>query len=194
MDRNKIRIIKEEILSENRYVLKNVHFHYLRINGEWQLQSREIYQTRNGAAILLYNKEHNKVLLVQQFRMPTCLNGNATGMLIEVCAGLLEGDNTDACIKREVREETGYSITTVEKVYEAYMSPGATTESLHFYIGEYTYEMKSETGGGKEEEQEDIELMEIHFSDALKMIKDGSIKDAKTIMLLQYAQINRLLV
>ena len=188
-----IRILSTEILSDNWYILKKVSYEYKRKNGSWQQQSREAYDRGNGATILLYNKENNTVILTRQFRLPTYINGNDTGMMIESCAGLLDKDNPEDCIKRETEEETGYRVKEVKKVYEIYMSPGSVTEILYFFTGEYSKDMKTDEGGGIEHEQEEIEVLEIPFSKALNMMETGEIKDAKTIILLQYAQLKNLL-
>ncbi len=188
-----VKIIEEKVLSNNWYVLKKIIFNYKNKQGEWQNQSREAYDRGNGATILLYNKESQTVVLTEQFRMPTYINGNETGMLIEACAGLLDKDNPEDCIRRETEEETGYRIGKVTKVFEAYMSPGSVTEILYFFVAEYTKAMKVNDGGGAEDEQENIDVLELPFSKALEMITTGEIKDGKTIMLLQYAQINDLM-
>ncbi|MDC6384757.1 GDP-mannose pyrophosphatase NudK [Flagellimonas taeanensis] len=185
-----IRNIKKELLSDNWYTLNRVTFEYQREDGTWEAQVREAYDRGNGAVILLYNTKKGTVVLTRQFRMPTYLNGNADGMMIEACAGLLEKGNAEQTIKKEVEEETGYKIDKVKKVFEAYMSPGSVTEILYFFIGEYEASMKVSEGGGAEDETENIEVLEISFDEALEMVKTGEIKDAKTIMLLQYAQIN----
>lgn len=188
-----IKIIEEKVLSNNWYVLKKLTFDYRNKKGEWQTQSREAYDRGNGATILLYNIENQTVVLTEQFRMPTYVNGNETGMLIEACAGLLDKDNPEDCIRRETEEETGYRIGEVKKVFEAYMSPGSVTEILYFFVAEYSKAMKVNDGGGAEHEQENIEVLEIPFKDALAMIKTGEIKDGKTIMLLQYLSLNNIL-
>ncbi|WP_337040724.1 GDP-mannose pyrophosphatase NudK [Emticicia sp. 17c] len=188
----RVKNVNTEILSDNWYVLRKVSFEWQKKNGEWQKQSREAYDRGNGAVILLYNKETRKVILTRQFRMPTYLNGNKTGMLIEACAGLLDKDDAENCIRRETEEETGYKINDVKKVYEAYMSPGSVTEILYFFVAEYTREQKITDGGGVADE-EDIEVLELDFAQTLEMINNGEIKDGKTIMLLQYAQINQLI-
>jgi GDP-mannose pyrophosphatase NudK len=185
---NKIRIQKTEILSANWYTLRKITFDLLQKNGEWLTQHREAYDRGNGAVILLYNISKKTVILTRQFRMPTYLNGNETGMLIEACAGLLDADNAEDCIRKETQEETGYSIENVQKVYEAYMSPGSVTEILYFFVAEYHENQKVTAGGGVVGE-EDIEVLELDFSYTLEMIKSGEIRDAKTIMLLQYLQI-----
>jgi nudix-type nucleoside diphosphatase (YffH/AdpP family) len=112
--------------------------------------------------------------------------------LIEACAGVLDNDNPEDCIKRETEEETGYKISKLEKIFEAYMSPGSVTELLHFYIAEYADDMKVNEGGGLKEEGENIEVLEINFEKAIEMIVSGEIKDAKTIMLLQHLLIKNL--
>lgn len=184
-----INIVKTEILSDNWYVLRKITYEYTKKNGAKFIQSREAYDRGNGATILLYNKEQNTVILTRQFRLPTFVNGNETGMLIEACAGLLDKDNAEDCIRRETEEETGYKIKDVQKIFEAYMSPGSVTEILHFFIAEYAKEMKVTEGGGVEDEEENIEVLEMKIEKALKMIEDGEIKDGKTIMLLQYVKL-----
>ncbi|MFD1166789.1 GDP-mannose pyrophosphatase NudK [Sphingobacterium daejeonense] len=188
-----IKILKTEILSDNWYILKKVTYEYIKKDGTKQIQSREAYDRGNGAVILLYNKENRTVILTRQFRVPTYINGNETGMLIEACAGLLDNDNPEDCIRRETEEETGFKISEVQKIFEAYMSPGSVTEILYFFIAEYTKEMKINEGGGVEHEEENIEVLELSIEDAVKMIKNGEIKDAKTIMLLQYICLNNIL-
>jgi GDP-mannose pyrophosphatase NudK len=188
-----VKIIDTTVLSNNWYTLRKVTFDYLKKNGKWQTQNREAYDRGNGATILLYNKDLKTVVLTRQFRLPTYLNGNKTGMLIEACAGLLDKDNPEDCIRRETEEETGYKISHVQKVMEAYMSPGSVTEILYFFVAEYTKEMKMTEGGGLEHDQEDIEVLELPIDEALQMVESGAIKDAKTIMLLQYAQIHKLI-
>jgi len=188
-----VSVIEEKILSNNWYILKKITFDYRDSSGNWTRQAREAYDRGNGAVILLYNKENQTVILTRQFRMPTYVNGNESGMLIEACAGLLDKDNAEDCIRKETEEETGYRISKIEKIFEAYMSPGSVTEILYFFVAEYQKDMKVSDGGGAEAEQENIEVLEIPFKDALAMIKTGEIKDGKTIMLLQYAQIEGLL-
>ncbi|MDB4922014.1 GDP-mannose pyrophosphatase NudK [Mucilaginibacter sp.] len=187
-----VKILDTEILSDNWYTLKKITFE-IDHNGTTVKHNREAYDRGNGATILLYNRDTKSVVLTRQFRMPTYINGNASGYLIEACAGLLDADNAEDCIRRETEEETGFKVTHVEKIFEAYMSPGSVTEILYFFIAGYTREMKVTEGGGLSEEEENIEVLELPFSVALAMIKNGKIKDAKTIMLLQYAALNKLI-
>lgn len=193
MKSDNIRILKTEILSDNWYTLRKVTYEQLQKNGSWSTQSREAYDRGNGAAILLYNIHAGSVVLTRQFRLPSYLNGNTTGMLIESCAGLLELDDAEACIKKETEEETGYRITKPKKIFEAYMSPGSVTEILHFFIAEYNGAMKVGEGGGLAHEQENIEVLELPFDSALDMIDNGEIRDGKTIMLLQYLKLKGIL-
>ncbi|MCL4124233.1 UNVERIFIED_CONTAM: hypothetical protein GTU68_048346 [Idotea baltica] len=192
MNNNRIRNIKKELLSDNWYTLNKFSFEYQKDDGSWEEQHREAYDRGNGAAILLYNKKKGAVILTRQFRMPTYVNGNEDGMMIEVCAGLLDGDNPEDCIRKETEEETGYRIDNVTKVIETYMSPGSVTEILYLFIGAYEDRMKVGEGGGAEDETENIEVLEFPFEQAMQMIASGEIKDAKTIMLLQYAAIHDL--
>jgi nudix-type nucleoside diphosphatase (YffH/AdpP family) len=191
--KQKVKNIKTQILSDNWYTLNNISFDYRLRSGEWVEQSRESYDRGNGATILLLNKKKRTIILIRQFRMPTYVNGNSSGMMIETCAGLLDGNDPVTCIIKETEEETGYRIKNVKKLFELYMSPGAVTEIIHFFIAEYDEKMKVSEGGGLKSEHEDIDILEIDFNKALNMIGSGEIKDAKSIILLQYAQINNLL-
>ncbi len=193
MTNTNVQIKHIEVLADNWYTLRKVVFEYQKKDGTWETQSREAYDRGNGAAILLYNPQQQTVILTRQFRMPTYLNGNTSGMLIEACAGLLDKDNPEDCIRRETEEETGYRVTDVRKVFELYMSPGSVTEILYFFVGEYTSDMKTHDGGGAADEQENIEVLEMPFAQAVEMMQSGEIKDAKTVILLQYAQVNKLL-
>ncbi len=193
MKNEKVKNLTTEILSNNWYTLKKLTFDYLTKEGVWQRHVREAYDRGNGATILLYNKSQRSVILTRQFRAPTYINGNETGMLIETCAGLLDADNPEDCIKKETQEETGYKISDVTKVFESYMSPGSVTEIIHFFIAEYEEHMKTDDGGGLEDEQEEIEVLELDIDTALQMIKTGDIKDGKTIMLLQHIRLEKIL-
>lgn len=189
---DQLKILETEVLSDNWYTLRKVTYEYFKA-GKREVQSREAYDRGNGAVILLYHKVKKTIILTRQFRLPTYLNGNPSGMLIEACAGLLDKDNPEDCIRRETEEETGYRITEVKKVFEAYMSPGSVTEILYFFIAEYTASMKVNEGGGVEHEQENIEVLELDFTRAMEMVANGEIKDAKTIMLIQYLRLNQIL-
>ena len=193
MENKKVEILKNEVLSDNWYVLRKVTFRYQLPGGAWQEQSREAYDRGNGATILLYNKSQGTVILTRQFRLPTFINGNPTGMLIEACAGLLDKENPEDCIRRETEEETGYKINDVRRVFELYMSPGSVTEILYFFVAEYTRDQKVNEGGGAEHEQENIDVLELPFDKALSMLESGEIKDAKTVILLQYLVLHKLL-
>ena len=193
MKNKKVKINSVENLSNNWYQLNKVNFEYQLKNSQWQSQSRESYDRGDGAAILLYNPTKKTVILTKQFRMPSYLNENEDGMMIEVCAGLLDTDDPLTCIKKEAEEETGYQINNPKKIFEIYSTPGAVTEKIHYFIAEYNDEMKMNEGGGLEDETEEIEVLELDFENALTMISTGEICDAKTIILLQYAQIHKLL-
>lgn len=188
-----IKIINEELLSDNWYTLKKYTYEVIKKDGSRQTQTREVYDRGNGAVILLYNQEFKTVILTQQFRLPSFVNGNTKGVLIEACAGLLDRDDPEEAIRRETEEETGYRIKDVKKIFDSYMSPGSVSEILYFFIAEYAPPMKVNAGGGIEHEQEDIEVLEMSFDKAYHMIASGEIRDAKTIMLLQYMKINQIL-
>ena len=188
-----ITITKREVLSDNWYTLRKITYTYTKPDGSTHTQSREAYDRGNGAAIMLYNKDQKTVILTRQFRLPTYINGNESGLMIEACAGLLDEEIPEECIIRETQEETGYKISAARKIFEAYMSPGSVTEILYFFIAEYSKEMKVDEGGGAEHEEENIEVLEIPMEEAMQMIADGHIKDAKTIMLLQHLRLHNIL-
>jgi len=189
---DKVRIQSTIILSNDWGKLNKIKYDYQLKDGSWQTQQREVYNRGNGAAILLYNATKQTVILTQQFRLPTWFNGNTDGLMIEACAGLIDENDPVETIRRETEEETGYTISEVKKIMEVYMSPGSVTEILHFFVGAYSDDMKTSEGGGLDKEQENIEVLELSFNKAMQMIYTGEIKDAKTIMLLQYAKIHNL--
>ncbi len=192
MNNPKIKINSVKNLANEHYKLDSVNFDFKTKDGNWQNQSRECYDRGDGACILLYNSLKKTVILTKQFRMPSYLNGNADGMMLEVCAGLLDKDDPLTCIKKEAEEETGYKINNPTKVFEIYSTPGAVTEKIHYFIAEYNSDMKISEGGGLEAETEEIEVLEFNFEESLNLIKTGEICDAKTVILLQYAKINNL--
>lgn len=193
MDNPRIRVRESEIISNQRYTFKRLSFD-LEIDGKWDAQTREIFDRGNGATILLYNAKKQTVILTRQFRMPTYLNGNPSGMMIEACAGSIEAESPLENIIRETEEETGYRIQHPRKIFEAYMSPAAVTEIIHYYVAAYDESMKVTAGGGKADEHEHIEVLELPFTTAIEMIQSGEIRDGKTIMLLQFAKLNNLIM
>ncbi|MBQ4821540.1 NUDIX domain-containing protein [Aquimarina sp. MMG016] len=186
----RINNLRSKVLSDETFLLKEYVFDYKHTeNHHKEKHLREVYDHGDGASVLLYNLSKKTVVLTRQFRLPTYLNGNTSGMTIEVCAGSLDNDTPEKCAKREVLEETGYRIDKIEKAFNAYASPAVMTEIAHLFIAEYTDDMKTEEGGGLEEEQEHIDVMELDFEKAFNMIESGEIRDARTIMLLQYLKI-----
>jgi nudix-type nucleoside diphosphatase (YffH/AdpP family) len=186
---DRIRVKDVRLLSNEHYVLKAVTFDYRRSNGEWQTLHREVFDRGHAAALLPYNSSSRTVVLVRQFRLPAYLSGH-DDLMVEAVAGMLDDETPERRIRAEVEEETGYRLHHVRKVFEAFMSPGAVTEKLHFFVAKYQPSMRVGNGGGIADEGEDIEVLELPIDQALAMIADGRIADAKTIMLLQYAALN----
>ena len=181
-----IEVIKDKVLSDNYFILRNITYDLTRKNGDVIRHKREVYDRGNGATILLYNPDKKSVVLIRQFRVATWVNGNEDGRLIETCAGLLDDDEPEVCIRKEAVEETGYAESEVRKVFELYMSPGGVTEIVHFFIARYDDSIRANNGGGVEDE--DIEVLELPFVQALEMMKSGEIRDGKAVILLQYLQ------
>jgi len=186
---DRIRIRNVRVLSDDHYTLKTTTFEWRRANGEWQTLHRETYDRGNSATLLPYNLAQRTVVLVRQFRYPAYVNGY-DDLLIETAAGLLDNESPEVRIRAEAEEETGYRLGEIRKIFEAFMSPGAVTEKLHFFVAEYEPNMRIGSGGGNPDEGEDIEVLELSIDEALAMIGDRRIVDAKTIMLLQYAALN----
>ena len=186
-----VRALRAELLSDNWYILRTISFELRRRDGSWQAQNREAYDRGNGAALLLFDPRRGTVVLTRQFRLPAFINGCADGYLIEACAGLLDGDDPETCIRKEAEQETGYRIRTPRKVFEAYMSPGSVTEKLHFFVADYQAEDRVTAGGGLAAEGEDIEVIEMPLAQALAGIGSGLIEDGKTVMLLQHVALSQ---
>ncbi|MCE0825491.1 GDP-mannose pyrophosphatase NudK [Buttiauxella sp. A2-C2_NF] len=179
----KIEVIKDKILSDNYFILRNITYDLYRNDSEAIRHKREVYDRGNGATMMLYNRDKKTVVLTRQFRVATWVNGNPDGMLIETCAGLLDADEPEVCARKEAIEETGYEVGDVEKLFELYMSPGGVTELIHFYMAEYSDAQRENAGGGIDDE--DIDVLEIPFQQAMEMVATGEIRDGKTVILLQ---------
>jgi len=175
------------VLAHDWYLLRKTTFEHRRRDGRLQVVSRETYDRGNGVALLLFNAARGTVILIRQFRFPCYVNGLPDGMLIEACAGQLDGNDPVAAMQREAIEETGFDVKAPRKVFEAYMSPGSITEKLHFFVAAYDDADRRTAGGGDAHEGEDIEVLELKLDDAMAMIAGGAIQDGKTIMLLQHA-------
>ena len=186
-----INVIKDKILSENWFVLRNMTYELTRSDGSVVRHKREVYDRGNGATILLYNRHKQTVVLVRQFRIATWINGNEDGMLIETCAGLLDSDEPEECVRKEAIEETGFEVGEVRKLFELFMSPGGVTELIYFFIAEYNDTQRANDGGGVDDE--DIEVLELPYHRALEMMANGEIRDGKAVILLQYLQTSGLM-
>lgn len=189
---DKLKNISEKVLSDKHFTLKEVDFEYYNLEGAWEKQTREVFDRGDGVVILLYNKETQEIIFTEQFRMPVYMNKKQDAMLWEACAGMLDDNDPTTAILKEIEEETGYRLAEkdIEKIFEAYSSPGAMTELLHYFVGFYTEDKKVSEGGGASDETENIIVHRLSLQEALKKLNDGKIKDAKSIILLQYAQLH----
>lgn len=187
MAEDRVRIVGEQLLCNDHYPLRKVSYEQLRGDGSWQTQAREVYDAASGAAVLLYNRERRSVVLTRQFRLGARLNGS-DGFLLEAAAGVLDGAAPEERVTREAREETGYEIAQLEPVMQLFVSPGSLTERIHLFTAAYDPAKRCGAGGGKPEEGEDIEVVELAFDDALAMIDTGDIVDAKTVLLLLHLE------
>lgn len=189
-----VKINDIKILSDKHFVLKQIDYELQQKNGEWENQKREVFDHGNAVSALLYNKEQKTVILTRQFRIATYVNGNTSGMLTETCAGLIDKNELpEETIKREIQEETGYAVKEIQKAGQAYTSAGSLTELLYLYVAPYTKDQKVSEGGGLKKEGENVEVIEVPFDEAMQMLENGDIQDAKTIMLLQYARLKGLI-
>ena len=188
-DKAKAEIAGEKTLADQWTRLSSFELDYTDSQGEKHRLEREVYHRTPAACILLYDPKRETVVLVRQFRLPAQLIGEPAWM-IEVPAGLLDGDHPDAAIRREAMDETGFRVRDVRFLFKALTSPGSITEIIHFFAAVIDTSDRVATGGGLAEEHEDIEVLEVRLSEALAMIESGDIYDAKTIMLLQWAVLN----
>jgi nudix-type nucleoside diphosphatase (YffH/AdpP family) len=192
----RVRIVDEKLLSDDWAKLTKYTIDFRRRDGRVERQIRQVYNRGNGAGILPVDASRGTVLLVKQFRMPVYMNPPAgtgeRGMLIEVCAGLLDENDPESAIRKEAEEELGYRLRSVHKVFDAYMSPGSVSERLSLFVAGYAPADRISAGGGAADEGEDIEVLEIPLREALALVASGTIVDAKTVMLLQYAALKEL--
>ncbi|WP_430256386.1 NUDIX domain-containing protein [Neorhizobium sp. DAR64872/K0K18] len=187
---DRVKIVSDTTLSQGWTRLSDYQLDYTDRNGETQRIKREVFHRTPAACILLHDRERDIVVLVKQFRLPAYLTGEPAFM-IEVPAGLLDGEDGEDAIRREAMEETGYRIRDVRFVFKALTSPGSVTEVIHFFHASIDLSDRINEGGGLADEHEDIEVLEFPLDKAVTMIADGEIIDAKTIMLLQWAVLNR---
>lgn len=188
MQDDPIRIVDEQVLSADYFPLKKITYEQRRADGRMQRETREVYASDSGVTALLYNRERRTVLLTRQFRIGARLAGHP-GWMIETAAGMLEGADPLERIRAEIREELGYEVSELRPVMTLFASPGTLIERVHYFVGEYRPEDRCGDGGGKQDEGEDIEVLEIGFDDALARLRSGEIEDVKTVVLLQYLQL-----
>jgi len=188
---NRVKIIRESILYQGWSTLIQYVIDYIRSDQHTETLVREIYDSGDGVVVLLYNNKTDKILLIRQFRLPVYLNGHPTGFILECCAGLLDHHQPESTAKKEIEEETGYRLQNIHKIYEAFATPGAHKEKIHYYYGLYDEQMQVSQGGGLITENEDIEIIEYPYSQIPELLKSGAIIDSKTIILLQWALLNK---
>lgn len=191
---SKINNITSKVISNIWAKLEQISFDYTFKNGKTQRLTHEVYGRNNGVGVLLYNPKTKKVILSKQFRTPMYVAGVTNGFCIEVVGGAIDENETpEETAIRETKEEVGYLVKNPQRVAKVFLSPGLMWEQVYIFVAEYSDEDKVETGEGLMEEGEEIEILETHFEEALQMIENGEIVDARTIMLLQYIQIHKLM-
>jgi nudix-type nucleoside diphosphatase (YffH/AdpP family) len=189
-EKAKAEIVQDKTLSDGWTRLSNYEIDYTDSEGETHRLHREVYHRTPAATILLHDPRRDTVVLVRQFRLPVQLHGEPAWIL-ETPAGLLDGEEPEAAIRREAMEETGFRVRDISFLFKAYSSPGSSTEVVHFFAASIDTGDRISIGGGLAEEHEDIEVVEVPLDEALAMIGTGQIVDFKTIILLQWAALNR---
>ncbi len=185
-----VEIRGREVLSDNWFKLEKITFEQTRRDGSHQTLDREVYHNGPGAAVLPIDHARGMVLLVRQFRIPACVNGDAP-MLVELCAGMVDAGNDPAdTVRKEAEQEMGIRLRNARKVFELYMSPGASAEKLHLFVADYGQDDQFGEGGGLRREGEEIEILELPFARAWEMVTSGQIVDAKTVLLLQHMRLS----
>lgn len=195
MKNNRVKNLKRTIVSNFWGSLERIDFDFKFKNGNWKHLTHEAYGKSDGVAVLLYNPESKNVLLSKQFRIPVYISDDSDGISIEVCGGAIDADELpEVTALREVQEEMGYHISSLKAISTVYLSPGIVKERVHLFVGIYNENDKiNDAGGGLEVEGEEIEVIEVSLKEALQMIESKDIIDARTIMLLQYVVINKLI-
>jgi nudix-type nucleoside diphosphatase (YffH/AdpP family) len=191
-DNPAIRDVRVEVLSDSWYTLRRATFEQRQPDGSWATTQREAYDRGNGVVALLHDPSWSTLLLVRQYRLPVHLNDHPDGMLLEAPAGLLDdGEGAAQALRRELQEEVGHQVDELRELFRLYMSPGSVTEHLTFFTGTYSGATRRGDGGGERHEGEQVTVVELTFDDAAEMVDDGRICDAKTVLLLQWARLNR---
>ncbi len=180
------RITAEELLSDGRFPLTRTHAEVEEADGGARTLNYEIYHHGAAAAVLLYDAERGVMMLVKQFRLAAYIAEGALEML-EVCAGMLDGDEPLACALREAWEETGVKLASARHAFDAFTSPGAVTEKIACFVAPYRVADRIGAGGGVDADER-IEVVELGYAEAEAMIASGAIRDAKTIALIYYAK------
>ncbi len=184
----KVEILAQEVLARFWSTLTKLTLKYTRRDGRTETLVREVNDHGHAAAVLAYDPKRKTVLLVKQMRIAALITGYPHAM-IEVCAGMLDGEDARTCALREAEEEIGVQLRDLREVANVFMSPGALTERVSLFIGTYSPGDRNGDGGGVATEGEDIEVIELPLTQAYGMIASGDIVDAKTIILLQHAML-----
>jgi nudix-type nucleoside diphosphatase (YffH/AdpP family) len=183
---DRVTIESEETLADNWHRLSKLRLAFRRRDGTTQHLDREVYRNGTAAAVLPHDPARDTVLLIRQFRLPPLLCGDPC-WLVEACAGIVEPANTPIETARlEAEQELGCRLHALRPAFSLYTSPGATTEKLHLFLGEYSQADRTGRGGGLRAEGEDIEVLELPLAEAWAMATRGDIVDIKTVLLLQH--------
>lgn len=188
-----LRDFNQTILADEKYRFSRVTYQLRRPDGGYDPHIRNLFQRPDACVLLPYDPTRKKLLLTRQFRLGAYMNDGTIGLL-EACAGTIDGDEApELCVVREAMEELGLKIERPRKLFEAFVSPAASTEKLHFFIAPYQPSERVASGGGLEEEGERIEVIEADFSEILRAAQAGEIRDGKTLTLLYWLQASGLM-
>lgn len=186
----KVRILKESREYDGFFKIDKAVLQHEKFDGNMSDEITRLNLDRgDSVAVLLHDPEEDSVILVRQFRYPAYVN-DGPGWILELVAGMMAPGRSALSVARaELLEEAGYTVDDLEPIGRFYVSPGGTSERVLLYLG--LAHGKVSSGGGLTDEHEDIQIVEIPLTEAMKMVETGEICDAKTIIALQWLELRK---